>query len=154
MPARAALRWLTCMLLAWQPVFIIYFCQWCAPDSLVNAVAAALPVLHPYLILWWALVLLYVPTGLKLMLLIPTGKYNGADPRVMKLQSGPIGSSAWQRQVRVRSSQATLDVTQHTRTRATHTLLARHALRHGRTKTRTRTSTRTCLYLLPRSSRA
>merc|ERR1711935_530765 len=80
------------------PFFIIYFCQWCAPDSLVNAVAAALPVLHPYLILWWALVLLYVPTGLKLMLLIPTGKYNGADPRVMKLQSGPIGSSAWQRQ--------------------------------------------------------
>ena len=67
--------------------------------------------------------LLYVPTGLKLMLLIPTGKYNGADPRVMKLQSGPIGSSAWQRQVRVRSSQATLDVTHtHAHTRA-HALL-------------------------------
>ena len=154
MPARAALRWLTCTLLAWQPVFIIYFCQWCAPDSLVNAVAAALPVLHPYLILWWALVLLYVPTGLKLMLLIPTGKYNGADPRVMKLQSGPIGSSAWQRQVRVRSSQATLDVT-HTHAHAhTHYSNATGPPRHGRTKARTRTSTRTCLYLLPRSSRA
>lgn len=148
------MRWLTCTLLAWQPVFIIYFCQWCAPDSLVNAVAAALPVLHPYLILWWALVLLYVPTGLKLMLLIPTGKYNGADPRVMKLQSGPIGSSAWQRQVRVRSSQATLDVT-HTHAHAhTHYSNATGPPRHGRTKARTRTSTRTCLYLLPRSSRA
>ena len=62
------------------------------------------------------------------MLLIPTGKYNGADPRVMMLQSGAIGSSTWQRQVRVRSSQATLDVTQRTtRARTTHTLLARHA---------------------------
>ena len=95
------MRWLTCIILGlWQPVGIIYFCQWCAPDSLVNAVADALPVMHPYLILWWALVLLYVPIGLKLMLLIPAGKFNNVDPRIMKLQSGAIGSSPWQRQVR------------------------------------------------------
>ena len=98
--AEHALRWLTIILGLWQPVGIIYFCQWCAPDSLVNAVADALPVMHPYLILWWALVLLYVPIGIKLMLLIPTGKLNNVDPRIMKLQSGAIGSSPWQRQVR------------------------------------------------------
>ena len=124
--AEHTLRWLTCVLLGlWQPVGFIYFCQWCAPDSLVNAVADALPVMHPYLILWWALVLLYVPIGLKLMLLIPAGKLNNVDPRIMKLQSGAIGSSPWQRQVRPQLASRThtahtLLTRTHTRTRTTH----------------------------------
>ena len=74
------------------PLIFIYFCNFFAPTALVDGVHAILPAVHPYLSLVHALMICFFPVGLKIMLLVPKGRYNNKIPRNMKLAGGALAS--------------------------------------------------------------
>jgi uncharacterized MAPEG superfamily protein len=75
------------------PVLILWFCEYVFPTSAVEMVAGMMPALHPYMAVYLMLVITYIPVGIKLVLLMPAGKYNNKCPRSMADAGGELAKS-------------------------------------------------------------
>ena len=77
------------------PLLFIYFFNFFSPATLVNAVAGVLPTVHPYMSLFYSLMVCFVPVGIKIMVLAPKNWYDNKQPRRMLLPGGKIASDEW-----------------------------------------------------------
>ncbi|MGB1594301.1 MAG: hypothetical protein ACPIOQ_16215 [Promethearchaeia archaeon] len=75
------------------PVLILWFCEYVFPTSAVEMVAGMMPALHPYMAVYLMLVITYIPVGIKIVLLMPAGKYNNKCPRSMADAGGELAKS-------------------------------------------------------------